>query len=79
MSREDDLRFIERKHGVNIDVTDEDGCTTVYAYTEYGDSIALKFDSMSPDAVDVLTVASGIDNLRVIANKRPRVGRVRTT
>lgn len=75
MSRDTDLEFIERKHGVNIDVTDEDGCTKVYAYTQDNDRIGFEFNTMNPPISDVLTVAQGIDCLRTIANKRPRIGK----
>ncbi len=73
--KSDDMDFIERKHGVNIDVTDEDGFTTVYTYTEDGDRLGFQFNTMNPDPLDVLTVAAAIDALRAVANKRPRVGR----
>lgn len=72
---EDELNFIERNYGVNIDATDEDGCTNVYAYTEDGDRIGFRFDTMNPDVNHVRMVAQGIDNLRTVANRRPRVGR----
>jgi hypothetical protein len=75
MSRESDLNFIEAQYNVNIDVTDEDGCTRVYTYTTDGDHIGFEFNTMNPLVSDVLVVAQGIDGLRTIANKRPRVGR----
>ena len=75
MSYHSDLDFIELKHGVNIDISDEDGMTHVYSYTDAGDRVGFDFESMNPDLTDIMVVAQGIDNIRTIANKSPRVGR----
>lgn len=75
MSEESELEFIERQYAVNIDSFDENGCTYVYTYTDDGDRIGFEFNTMNPRTTDVLVVAQGIDSLRTIANKRPRVGK----
>lgn len=76
MSQQEDLDFIEQKYRVNIDVSDESGCTEVYTYTGDGDRLGFTFFTMDPCLDDVVVVASAINTLRNSANKRPRVGKV---
>lgn len=61
------LDEIERLYGVNVDV---------YAYTDDGDRLAFEFGTMNADADDVMVAAQAIDRLKVLSNKRPRVGKV---
>lgn len=74
MSNED-LDAIEKEHGVNIEVTDEDGCTTVYAYTVDLDRVGFRFITMNPELADVQAAASAVAILRRLANVRPRIGK----
>ena len=60
---------------LNVEVSDESGRTHVYAYTDDGDRIGFEFNSMNPPIDDVFAVAKAIDVLRVISNRRPRVGK----
>lgn len=73
------LDAVERLHNVVVEVSDASGSTHVYAYTEDGDRLGFDFSSMNPVVGDVLAVAGAIDTLRVVANKRPRVGRPEVT
>lgn len=73
----EDLERIENACNVVVDVDNNGGCTYVYGYTNDGERIGFTFDSMNPVTADVLAVAQAVDTLRTIANKRPRVGRLR--
>ena len=75
MSFNDDLGRIEEDSHVNIDVSDESGCTHVYTYTDDDIRLAFEFVTMNPSVEDVRAVAHAIDTLRGVMNKRPRVGR----
>ncbi len=72
-----DFSEIEKLFNVNIDVTDEDGMTQVYTYTDDGDRLGFEFNSMNPEVVMVAAAASAINNLRLLANIRPRIGKPR--
>lgn len=74
-SYSEQLDAVERLHNVVVEVSDASGGTHVYTYTEDDDRIGFDFNTMNPAVGDVLAVAAAIDALRVMANKRPRVGR----
>jgi hypothetical protein len=70
------LDEVERRLGVNIDVHDENGQTTVYAYTDRDQRIAFEFFSMSPTLADVNDAAIAISALKSMANRFSAIGSV---
>lgn len=70
------LDDLEIRTGVNIEQHDESGEMRLYTYTDDGDCLSWQFDTMDPVFYDVRQIAESLCTLRVIADRRPRVGKL---
>jgi len=68
------LDDLEIRTGVNIEQHDESGEMRVYTYTDHGDCLGWQFNTMDPTFDDVRQIAEALCTLRVMADRRPRVG-----
>jgi len=68
----DELDAIENRCGVNVEIFDESGQTIVYTYTELGERIGVRCESMNPPLSEVMQAAEAIAALKALANAPAR-------